>query len=80
MNETGIVRELDNLGRIVFPMEVRKKLGIHHGDGMEIFVDGKQIILQKYTPGCIFCDSIEDISEYKGRKICDSCLTEMKNK
>lgn len=54
MKSTGIVRKVDELGRIVIPMELRKSLGISEKDPMEIFVDGDQIILRKYAPGCVF--------------------------
>ncbi|ERI10832.1 AbrB/MazE/SpoVT family DNA-binding domain-containing protein [Aneurinibacillus aneurinilyticus] len=79
MYEMGIVRKIDNLGRIVFPIEVRNKLGIQIGDSLEIFVDGEQIVFKKYAPGCLFCNSISRIVEYEGKKICDSCLRELKH-
>ncbi|MCP1357916.1 AbrB/MazE/SpoVT family DNA-binding domain-containing protein [Aneurinibacillus migulanus] len=79
MHEMGIVRKLDKLGRIVFPIEVRDNLGIKPGDGLEIFVNGEQIILKKYAPGCVFCDSISGIVEYKGKRICTSCLEDIEN-
>ncbi|MFF5818488.1 AbrB/MazE/SpoVT family DNA-binding domain-containing protein [Lysinibacillus capsici] len=50
MKSTGIVRSVDNLGRIVIPAELRNVLGIDKQDPLEIFINGDQIILQKYQP------------------------------
>jgi transcriptional pleiotropic regulator of transition state genes len=77
MKATGIVRACDSLGRVVIPMELRRTMGIEERDALEIFVDGNQIILQKYQPGCIFCQSCEDVRNYKGKNICRVCLTEL---
>ena len=57
MKSTGIVRKVDELGRIVLPIELRRTLGIEEKDRIEIFVDGESIILRKYQPACIFCDN-----------------------
>ena len=61
MKSTGIVRKVDELGRIVLPIELRRTLGIEEKDRIEIFVDGESIILRKYQPACIFCDNAKDI-------------------
>ena len=66
MKSTGIVRKVDELGRIVLPIELRRTLGIEEKDRIEIFVDGESIILRKYQPACIFCDNAKDIINYKG--------------
>ncbi|HBP64863.1 MAG TPA: AbrB family transcriptional regulator, partial [Desulfosporosinus sp.] len=55
MKSTGIVRKVDELGRIVLPMELRRTLGIAEKDAMEIYVDQEKIILKKYEPACVFC-------------------------
>lgn len=73
MKSTGIVRRVDELGRIVIPMEIRKTLGIAEKDPLEIFVDGEQIILRKYQASCIFCDEAENLEVYKGKNICQKC-------
>ena len=73
MKATGIVRKVDELGRVVIPIELRRSLGIDIKDGLEIFVDGEKIILRKYEPACIFCLSAEDIINYEGKMICASC-------
>lgn len=70
MKSTGIVRKVDELGRIVLPIELRRTLGIEEKDRIEIFVDGESIILRKYQPACIFCDNAKDIINYKGKNIC----------
>ena len=69
MKSTGIVRKVDELGRIVLPIELRRTLGIEEKDRIEIFVDGESIILRKYQPACIFCDNAKDIINYKGKNI-----------
>ncbi|MED4731725.1 AbrB/MazE/SpoVT family DNA-binding domain-containing protein [Aneurinibacillus migulanus] len=77
MKAIGIVRRLDELGRIVLPRELRHTLGIVEKDGLEIFVDREGIVLRKYQPTCIFCNSVLDVTEYKGKKICASCFEDM---
>lgn len=77
MKSTGIVRKVDELGRIVLPIELRRTLGIEEKDRIEIFVDGESIILRKYQPACIFCDNAKDIINYKGKNICRDCIRAM---
>ena len=71
------MREVDNLGRIVIPKELRKMYDIKKNDGLEIFVDENKIILRKYEPGCIFCGNLSDVIECNGKKICKECIEEM---
>ncbi len=78
MKSTGIVRKVDELGRIVLPIELRRTLEIAERDSLEIYVDGSTIILKKYEPACIFCGDAKDVINYKGRNICRKCLEEMK--
>lgn len=80
MKSTGIVRKVDELGRIVLPIELRRTLGIEEKDRIEIFVDGESIILRKYQPACIFCDDAKDIINYKGKNICPDCIRAMSEK
>ena len=80
MKSTGIVRKVDELGRIVLPIELRRTLGIEEKDRIEIFVDGESIILRKYQPACIFCDNAKDIINYKGKNICPDCIRAMNEK
>lgn len=80
MKSTGIVRKVDELGRIVLPIELRRTLGIEEKDRMEIFVDGESIILRKYQAACIFCDNAKDIINYKGKNICPDCIRAMNEK
>ena len=78
MKNTGIVRKLDDLGRIVLPKETRKVLDMEEGTPLEIFVDGQTIVLRKYQASCIFCGEAADVTEYKGKKICKKCLKELR--
>lgn len=72
---TGMIRELDSLGRIVLPIELRRVLDIEVSDSLEIFVDQEMIILRKYAPGCIFCGNImNDTVYFKGKIVCKECL------
>lgn len=80
MKSTGIVRKVDELGRIVLPIELRRTLGIEEKDRIEIFVDGESIILRKYQPACIFCDNAKGIINYKGKNICPDCIRAMNEK
>ena len=80
MKSPGIVRKVDELGRIVLPIELRRTLGIEEKDRIEIFVDGESIILRKYQPACIFCDNAKDIINYKGKNICPDCIRAMNEK
>ena len=77
MKSTGVVRRVDELGRIVIPVELRRTMEIDEKDSLEIYVDGEKIILKKYEPACIFCGNAEDINNYQGKNICKSCLTEL---
>lgn len=73
MKSTGIVRKVDELGRIVIPIELRNKLNIAIKDPIEIFVDGSSIILKKYEPNCVFCGNNRNLHCYKDKLICDKC-------
>ncbi len=73
----GIVRNLDELGRIVLPMELRNKLGIKEKDPIEIFTKGSSIILQKYERSCIFCGSSEKLVTYSDKLVCNKCLEKL---
>lgn len=78
MKSTGIVRRIDDLGRIVLPIELRRTLDIGERETMEIFVEGTTVVLKKYRPTCIFCDSARDIVIFKGKNICPKCLQELR--
>ena len=77
MKSTGIVRKVDELGRIVLPIELRRTLGIDERDSLEIYVDGSSVILRKYEPSCVFCGDAGDVLTYKGKNLCRACLREM---
>lgn len=78
MKSTGIVRKVDELGRIVLPIELRRTLDISEKDALEIYVEGSAIILKKYRPTCVFCDSVRDVNVFKGKNICPKCLRELR--
>ncbi len=78
MKSTGIVRKVDELGRVVLPIELRRTLDIAEKDALEIYVDGSTIILKKYEPACIFCANAKDVTVYKGKNICPECLNELR--
>lgn len=80
MKSTGIVRKVDELGRIVLPIELRRTLDIAERDALEIYVDGASIILRKYEPACIFCGNSKDVVNYKGKNICGDCMRELSGK
>ncbi len=73
MKSTGIVRKLDELGRIVIPIEIRNKFDIKEKDPIEIYVEGSSIILKKHDDRCIFCGNTKDLIEYKDKLICPKC-------
>ena len=79
MKSTGVVRRVDELGRIVIPIELRRTLDIAEKDALEIYVDGEQIILKKYEPACIFCGDARAVINYKRKNICKKCLEEIRN-
>lgn len=79
MKSVGIVRKVDELGRIVLPIELRRTLDIAERDPLEIYVEGSAIILKKFRPACVFCDSVRDVEVFKGKNICKRCLNELKN-
>lgn len=78
MNDTGIVRRIDDLGRIVIPMELRRTLGINVKDPIAIFVEGDRIILQKHRDACVLCGSEEDVRSVRERPVCAECIGAIK--
>ena len=74
MKSTGIVRKVDELGRIVLPIELRRTLDIEIKDPLEIYVEGDAVILKKYEPACVFCGESEDTAEYRDKTVCAKCI------
>ena len=73
------VRKIDELGRVVIPVEVRRRFGIDVKDSVEIYIDDNDsIILKKYEPACIFCNSTKEVINYRGRNICKACIDRLK--
>jgi len=78
MKSTGMVKKIDDLGRLVIPKEIRNALGIDK-ENVEFFMDGDKLIVQKWTAHCIFCGSTDDLVEYKEKLICSTCRSEIHN-
>ncbi len=74
MKSTGIIRKMDELGRIVLPIELRTKLNIAEKDPVEIYVEGSSIILKKFQPNCVFCGNTRNLIDYKGKLLCPKCV------
>lgn len=79
MNNTGIIRRIDELGRIVIPIEIRNNFDIKEKDPIEIYVDNDSIVLKKYEPSCFFCGESENIIEFKNKIICRKCVKAINN-
>ena len=77
MKSTGIVRKVDELGRVVLPIELRRVLRIAERDALEIFTEGDMIVLKKYEPSCIFSGEMEDLVEYMGKKVSKDSIIKM---
>jgi len=77
MKATGIVRKVDELGRIVLPIELRRTLDIDIKDPIEIYVEGASIVLKKYEPCCIFCGNSKKVETFKGKNVCAACRADL---
>ena len=80
MKATGIIRHIDELGRIVLPIEMRRVMELGTADRVEIYVEGDKIILKKHQESCIFCGSSDALTDYNGKHICAACLQNLKGK
>ena len=79
MKATGIVRHVDELGRIVLPIELRRNLDINERDPLEIYTNGTCIVLSKYLPACIFCGNAGELTSFRGQNVCASCIADLGN-
>ncbi|MCS1352362.1 AbrB/MazE/SpoVT family DNA-binding domain-containing protein [Mechercharimyces sp. CAU 1602] len=79
LKSTGIVRKVDELGRVVIPIELRRTLGIGEKDALEIYVDGERIVLKKYEPACIFSGEVDETIRYKNKVVSKQAVEEMYN-
>lgn len=77
MKKSGIVRKIDELGRITLPIEMRNSLELSAGDGVEIYFENDAILLKKYAPSCIFCGETFEVSEFRGKRVCRKCIEEL---
>ena len=78
MKSTGVVRKVDELGRIVLPISIRQTMDINEKDPLEIFTDENRIILQKYQPCCVFCSNADRVVYFNNKRICQDCLEKIK--
>ncbi len=78
MKATGIVRKVDELGRIVLPIELRRTLGIDIKDPVEIFVENEYIMLRKYETTCVFCGGSDNVVDINGKNVCKNCIEDIK--
>lgn len=78
MKNCGIIRKIDDLGRIVIPKELRRTLSLEIGDGIEIYTEGEMVLLKKYAPACVFCGEAREVVHYKGKNICKSCRMDLR--
>ncbi len=80
MKSTGIIRDVDSMGRVVIPKEIRRQLQIESKvDSLEIFIEGDSIVLRKYKPACFFCDTLDELVSYNGYNVCVNCVEKLKN-
>ncbi len=79
MKSTGVVRKVDELGRIVLPIELRKMMDINVKDSLEIFTDGDSVVLKKYQPACVFCGDASDVIYFSSKRVCRKCLESLKS-
>ena len=77
MKSTGIIRKVDELGRIVLPIELRRTLDIAERDELEIYMENDRIILQKFEPACVFCGSSRSLISYRRKNVCQECVRKM---
>ncbi|MBE6780438.1 MAG: AbrB/MazE/SpoVT family DNA-binding domain-containing protein [Ruminococcaceae bacterium] len=79
MKPNGIIRDVDKMGRVVIPKEIRNQLNIKSDvDSLEIFMEGDSIVLRKYKPACFFCDTLEETVNYNGYSVCVECIEKLK--
>ena len=77
MKSTGIIRKVDDLGRIVLPIELRRVLDISERDELEIYMENDRIILQKFEPACLFCGSSRNLVTYRSKNVCQECVRKL---
>ena len=77
MKSTGIIRKVDDLGRIVLPIELRRTLDLSERDELEIYMEDDRIILQKFDPSCVFCGSLRGLIQYRKKNVCQECVKKL---
>lgn len=79
MKSSGITRRIDELGRVVIPVEMRRALDIGDREALEISVESDGIMLRRAHVGCVFCNSNKDMSLFHGKSVCSKCMQELQN-
>ena len=79
IKSTGMVRKVDELGRIVIPIEIRNKLDIMEKDELEVSVQGRRIVLEKYQQDCIICGETNNLKQCSNKFICERCISQIEN-
>ncbi len=74
MTSSGVTRKVDQLGRVVLPVELRRTLGLREGDLVEVMLEGTRILLTKVEARCIFCGSAAELREFAGKRVCAGCV------
>ena len=77
MKTTGLVRNLDEMGRLVLPKELRRKLGLQEREPVEFFIDGQQIVIKKHQKTCVFCGADDNLLQFKEKTVCESCVGDL---
>ena len=78
MKSTGIIRQVDKMGRVVIPKEIRDQLNIKNEvDSLEVFMQDDNIVLRKYRPACFFCDTLDELVNFKGYNVCVNCIEKL---
>lgn len=79
MRAIGVVRKVDDLGRISIPVKVRRDMGLKENAQVEIYVDGERIVLEKYGPACVFCGNKDGVRNFRGKNVCRECVDTVKS-
>ena len=77
MKSTGIVRNIDELGRLVIPKEIRDEKGFVKNTPVEIFVEDDAVIVKKYVPVCRFCGCGDKLTVYLDQNVCHGCIEKL---
>jgi AbrB family transcriptional regulator, transcriptional pleiotropic regulator of transition state genes len=77
VRSVGTARRIDQLGRVVVPAELRKILGIHKGDLLDIHVEEGRLVLLKIEPECVICGRVDNLRQLHAKHVCKDCASEL---